>query len=83
MTDIATITPITIQKHSWMGEQKYSALDSVSHCEETWRGCEKCGLIKITVHPPHEFPYRVWRFLDGRRVTEGATPQCNPEVRAQ
>jgi hypothetical protein len=72
------IASISTARHSWMGEQRKSALDTPTHCEETWRGCAVCGLVKITVHPPHGLPYRVWRYPDGSRSNGAATPECRP-----
>lgn len=74
MTDI---TQLTNPRHSWMGEQRISALDAVSHCNETWRACVHCGVIKVTVHPPVGHPYRAWNFRDRRpRQIGGPRPEC-------
>lgn len=44
-------------------------------CQETHRVCAQCRLIKITVHPPHGLPYRLWQYPDGGRA-DGLTPMC-------
>lgn len=46
-----------------------------SGCQETHRRCALCGLVKITVHPPHGLAYRRWQYADGERA-DGLTPVC-------
>lgn len=58
--------PITIANHPRTG------------CQETHRKCVLCSIIKITVHPPHGLPYRLWQYRDGERA-DGLTPMCQGE----
>ena len=42
----------------------------------TEKTCPKCGLVKITVHPPHGFPWREWRTREGKIWHGASTPPC-------
>ncbi len=45
--------------------------------ERTERTCQNCGLVKITVHPPHGFPWREWRMRGGdETIALTTTPPC-------
>lgn len=52
--------------------------DPARFYDRTLRHCRNgCGVVKITVHPPHGFPWtEFWRGTD-RIETEG-TPACEP-----
>lgn len=55
---------------------------TVTGCEQSERTCSHCGLIKITVHPPHGIPWREWRYPDDPKVQHKgeATPLCGEAV---
>lgn len=47
-------------KHKWKLPERYAAGECQASCDETWRRCMRCGLIKITVKPPEGFPWLEW-----------------------
>lgn len=50
--------------------------------DRTERTCAHCGLVKITVHPPHGYPWREWRHRDSPvRIALTTTPPCLQERR--
>lgn len=62
--------------HSW-GDRVTVMDGTPSGCEETERRCPRCGLVKITVHPPQGVPWRAWRTKAGIRTDKIAhTPPC-------
>lgn len=63
------------RRHKW-GEPVTHMDGTVSGCEETHRTCDLCRMIKITVHPPHGLPWRVWQTAKGMRATLATTPPC-------
>jgi len=74
-------------RHRWNIENidRVPACESESGCEQTERHCEKCPLVKITVHTPDGGnPYRAWRHPKSPKmfVCEH-TPPCVPRIEAQ
>ena len=63
-------------KHRWTDAGTVMASDTLTGCEEHERKCERCGLVKITVHQPIGWPYRLWRPKDGNRFSDPGTPPC-------
>ena len=43
---------------------------------QTERTCVRCGLVKVTVHPPLGLPWREWRMPGQVQVQLEATPPC-------
>lgn len=66
------------RKHKWDRdkERRIAAIDCPDGNERTERDCVSCGLVKITVHPPHGFPWREWRTKDGGKWVGAGTPPC-------
>lgn len=86
MTSTDLIQPVEIpvtRKHRWVGERRVPACDSVDGNERTERGCGLCGIVKITVHPPHGLPWREWRTAKGEQLKQTATPKCEGEALKQ
>lgn len=49
----------------------------------TERTCKVCGLVKVTVHPPHGLPWREWRDpKGGPQMQLSFTPPCVGEGEA-
>ena len=44
----------------------------------TERTCQRCGLVRITIHPPHGFPWTEWRQGSGPQFALSTTPPCVP-----
>jgi hypothetical protein len=67
-----------LRRHKWNeGEPRYiSASESGDGNERTEKTCSACGLVKITVHPPHGFPWHEWRHRSGHSIALSATPPC-------
>lgn len=75
MTAIESL-PTPARRHRW--NEKFTIPIGRSGCEESHRICAVCSLIRITVHPPHGAPYRLWQYDDGERA-DGLTPMCAGE----
>lgn len=60
----------------WINEKRIPASESHDGNERTERACERCGLVKITVHPPYGFPFRQWRTVAGEKWQGELTPPC-------
>ena len=73
MTTIEAL-PTPARDHSW--HPKFTVPHGRSGAEETHRICKVCSMIKITVHAPHEYPYRMWETRFGERWRGDATPPC-------
>lgn len=65
-------------RHDWrkLTPRMVPASESPTGCDQTERECSVCGLLKITVHPPRELPYRAWRAPGQQQVTMDHTPPC-------
>lgn len=46
--------------------------------DRTERACALCGLVKITVHPPHGLAWRRWRTAEGLELDLSTAPPCRP-----
>lgn len=66
---------MSIAHHRWDldSTKRLAAIDSPDGNGRTERTCEKCGMVKITVHPPHGRP---WRNSNGYSWPGKATPPC-------
>lgn len=45
-------------RHKWGERVTILPSESPDGCERSERMCEKCGIVKITVHPPQGNPWR-------------------------
>jgi hypothetical protein len=70
----APVSELPARKHRW-GEP-IAIPQGASGCQETERACIHCGLVKITVHPPHGLAYRAWRTASGMRAQIEHAPPC-------
>jgi hypothetical protein len=69
------------RRHSWGKVDDYfTRLDNTpSGCAETERVCKRCGMTRITIHPPQGYPWHVWKPKGGERVQLDSTPPCLPD----
>jgi hypothetical protein len=58
------------RKHKWRDSINIHRDSTPSGCDETERECEHCHLVKLTVHPPFGFPFRMWRTKGGVRFPD-------------
>lgn len=64
-------------KHRWNIEVRIPAIETSDGNDRTEKQCPFCGLWKITVHPPHGLPWRLWRHkADAQDFLALATPPC-------
>lgn len=65
-------------RHRWDHdkEKRLAACESPDGNGRTERPCERCGLIKVTVHPPQGLPWREWRTKEGYPWQGEMTPPC-------
>lgn len=75
MTDTVAQFPAKA-RHHWNLEARIPACESPDGNDRTEKTCPICGICKITVHPPHGFPYRKWRTKKGIEVDFDSTPPC-------
>jgi hypothetical protein len=78
MSESESTVALPARRHRWLDcdEKRIAACDSPDGNDRTEKKCPVCGLVKITVHPPHGFPWREWRRKGGERVYGQATPPC-------
>lgn len=66
-------------RHSWdiHNVVRLGADASADGNERTERVCSRCGVTKITVHPPQGyFPWNEWRHRNGDSIVLSHTPPC-------
>lgn len=67
------------RKHRWGDPVTILPSEAFDGNERTERVCPSCGLVKITVHPPHGLPWREWRHRDAAApIALTHTPPCLP-----
>jgi hypothetical protein len=73
-----------MMRHRWDidRERRLAATCFADGCSRTYRVCEYCNLTKITVIPPHGFPWREWITADGIKSRGERTPPCDSTVEA-
>ena len=77
MGDIADKTP----RHKW--GDPVTIVHGPNGCEQTDRTCVRCGLVKVTMHPPHGLPWRAWRHPKSTvQFPAEHTPPCGGGGRA-
>jgi len=64
------------RRHRWFERTPWPVLDTITGTERHERVCEICHLTRITVIPPHGFPWVEWHGVDGRKTVGGPTPSC-------
>lgn len=62
-------------RHRW-GERFTRLDDTPSNCPQSERVCARCGLTRITVHPPSGLPWREWKPKGGTQMQFEMTPPC-------
>jgi hypothetical protein len=87
MTSAATTLPVdelAPRRHRWDREQvKYLAhIECSDGNSRTLTPCLQCEMVKVTVIPPHGFPWHEWRTRAGSVWVGEATPPCIPQVPA-
>lgn len=75
---MTAIVPAAERRHRWPpeSERRLHGSQFPDGCDRTEKTCPLCGLVKVTVHAPHDFPWREWRTRDGKPWTGDATPPC-------
>lgn len=63
-------------KHKWNIEARIPASETADGNDRTEKTCPFCLTVKITVHPPHGYPWRLWRQKGGEDFIAAATPPC-------
>lgn len=63
--------------HRW-GPRMLVNDGTVHGCEQSERTCLRCGLVRVTVHPPQGLPWREWRPEGGPQMQFTNTPPCVP-----
>lgn len=63
--------------HRW-GPRMLVNDGTVHGCDQSERTCTRCGLVRITVHPPQGLPWREWRPDGGPQMQLTNTPPCLP-----
>lgn len=67
-------------RHRWGDALRLAACASVSGCDQTERTCRRCGLVCVTIHPPHHAkPWREWRKIGDVQVMVEGTPPCRED----
>jgi len=67
------------RRHRWSTDVvRLAAEDQPDGVARTERACERCGVIKITVHPPEGFPWQEWRLPSGDKWPGAGRPLCLP-----
>lgn len=80
-TPAPDVAKLPARRHKWGDAINIHRDTSVSGCDESEKACDLCGLVKITVHQPHKYPYRAFRSKGGIRFPDpGYTPVCDGEV---
>lgn len=65
--------------HKWGAPVRYEPHENENGCAQTERTCQKCGLVRITVHPPQGLPWLEWRTRDAGQMQLSSTPPCLPQ----
>ena len=63
-------------RHKWGDPSLVPARDNADGSDHNERTCTFCGLVKITIIPPHGYPWRAWRTSEGKQWDGAATPPC-------
>ena len=62
-------------RHRW-----HAGVERIAECADgnarSVRRCERCGLLRITVHPPHGYPWQEFETNDGVVLKQRHTPPC-------
>ena len=66
-------------RHKWPDDKRATVLvahETPDGNERHERTCLQCGMTRITVVPPHGYPWHEWRTRDGQVWVGEATPPC-------
>ena len=65
-------------RHEWdhAGERRLNGFDAADGNARNERTCVKCGIVRITIIPPHGYPWHEWRTKNGGTYVGEATPPC-------
>jgi hypothetical protein len=65
-------------RHRWnaIDVRRVPACDCADGNDRTERTCAICGMVKVTVHPPHGDAWREWRTKAGAVWQGTSTPPC-------
>ncbi|HYM33362.1 MAG TPA: hypothetical protein VEU47_18835 [Candidatus Cybelea sp.] len=70
---------VTREPHRFGQEQRVPANPVLGRHQQTERACPRCGLVKITVHPPEGPSRREFRWGNApTQFTDVMTPECVP-----
>lgn len=71
---------MTATHHKWGDPLRFAPEDCPNGCAQTERRCLKCGVVKITVHPPQGQVWTEWRTGDSGQyqMQLSVTPPCRP-----
>jgi hypothetical protein len=62
-------------RHRW-----HASVIRIAECVDgnarSIRCCQRCGMLRITVHPPHGYPWLEFENADGRVLKQAHTPPC-------
>lgn len=62
-------------RHKW-GDRVTVVDNTSSGCEQGERTCVRCGIVRVTVHPPRGLPWREWRPRGCVQIQLSSTPPC-------
>lgn len=67
-------------RHTWPRDatRYVPGCEAPNGLDRTERACRRCGLVKITMHPPHGLAWRRWRTREGVEMDLSTTPPCLP-----
>lgn len=64
------------RRHRWDNDREQRIAGDASNLPCNVRVCGTCGMRKITMLPPHGFPWHEWLTAEGQRWSGEATPPC-------
>jgi hypothetical protein len=77
--DLPTIIPAMARSHRWDhdNEKRIAACDAIDGNARNIKSCYFCGMMRITVMPPHANPWHEWRTPEGAVwLGAAAAPVC-------
>ena len=68
---------MTAGNHKWdyENEKRIAAVDAPDGCDRNEKSCILCGITKVTILPPHGFPYHEYRVGSAQMVWT-RRPEC-------
>lgn len=83
MSETENVTEFpTSNRHKWdiHNIKRIPAVESIDGNDRTERFCERCHLVKITVHSPDNRHWNEWRHPNGAVFQCDQTPPCMGEA---